>query len=436
VKILMIDKDFNGLDWALQCLDIGHEVRAWVKSVDGERNENGDGLVPRVNDWRAHMGWADIIFLADNTTEMKDLESYRRKGYPIFGPGIENTSLEIDRKLGQDIMHDAGMEVMDHEVFTDYDAALKYVKTNMQRYVSKPFGDDNKASSYVAKSVQDMVFMLERWKSLGRAKQPFILQKFTPGIEFAVGGWFGKNGFSKHFCENFEHKKLMVGDIGVNTLEMGTCLKYVQESKLADMVLKPLTGVLHRMDYRGFIDVSVMIDKRGHPLPLEFTCRPGWPCFTIQTALHMGDPAQWMWDLMNGKDTLEVSDEIATGIVLAMPDFPYSKFTKKEVTGFPIYGKKALTWDNIHLSQAKMGVAPLEENGKIKEVKMPVTCGDFVAVVSGTGDTVSESSAQAYKTLKKVELPNSPMYRTDIGKRLEEQIPELQKFGFATDWKY
>jgi len=28
------------------------------------------------------------------------------------------------------------------------------------------------------------------------------------------------------------------------------------------------------------------------------------------------------------------------------------------------------------------------------------------------------------------------MYRTDIGKRLKDQLPDLQDMGYAEDWKY
>jgi len=53
--------------------------------------------------------------------------------------------------------------------------------------------------------------------------------------------------------------------------------------------------------------------------------RPGWPLFQIQQALHKGDPAEWMLDLLDGKDTLKVSKDIACGVVVSIPDYPYSR---------------------------------------------------------------------------------------------------------------
>jgi hypothetical protein len=36
----------------------------------------------------------------------------------------------------------------------------------------------------------------------------------------------------------------------------------------------------------------------------------------------------------------------------------------------------------------------------------------------------------------KISFPNSPMYRTDIGARLEDQLPLLQKHGYATEFVF
>src|SRR6185437_14744840 len=100
----------------------------------------------------------------------------------------------------------------------------------------------------------------------------------------------------------FEFKKLMDGDMGVATGEQGPVLRYVGRSKLARLVLEPLTALLAAKEYVGYIDVNCIIDEDGHPWPLEFTMRPGWPTFNIQQELHEGDPVEWLMDLARGKD--------------------------------------------------------------------------------------------------------------------------------------
>ena len=195
----------------------------------------------------------------------------------------------------------------------------------------------------------------------------FILQEFHGGIEVAVGGWFGPHGFSKHVCINHEFKKLLAGDLGVSTGEEGTIVYYSQDSLLAEKVLFPLSDYLKALGYSGYIDVNCIIDNDGNPWPLEFTMRPGWPLFMIQQALHRGDPVEWMLDMVDGKDTLKVSNKIACGVVITMPDYPYDAKSKKDCTGYPMFD---LTYDdacgNVHFADVKMGKAPAMVDGEVK----------------------------------------------------------------------
>jgi phosphoribosylamine---glycine ligase len=277
--------------------------------------------------------------------------------------------------------------------------------------------------------------MLERWKSSGKLKPPFILQEKIEGIEMAVGGWLGPHGFSRGWCESFEFKKLFNGDLGCATGEQGTVLRYVRSSKLANKMLKPFEETLVEEGFTGYVDVNCIIDAKGVPWPLEFTMRPGWPTMNIQQALHEGDAVQWLADLCDGIDDRNFrEDEIAIGIVMSIPDYPYSHITRKEVTGIPIHGATPELWEHIHPCEMMQSEAPDIES--MKPTKMPATAGDYVLVMSAVGGTVRAAKDTAYKRLKKLEVPNSPMYRTDIGDRLKLQLPELQRHGYAVGMQY
>lgn len=436
MKLLILANDFGeGLDFAMRAQRDGHEVRHFIRQ-DAHTKNIGRGIVHVVDDYRPWVRWADLVFMCDNTRYLYDFDQrWRKEGVKVIGPTQETAKWEVDRAVGMAVFKKAGVAVPPYKMFTDYDDAIAYVKREDRRFVSKPCGDDDKALSYCAKTPEDLVYMLQRWKKLGKLKSSFILQEFIPGIEMAVGGWFGPGGFNVGWCENFEFKKFMNDDLGCATGEQGTVLRYVRSSKLARKVLVPVTDQLEKTGYVGYVDVNCIIDDKGTPWPLEFTMRPGWPTYCIQEALHTGDHVQWLMDLWNGHDARNWTlDTVATGVVVSMPDYPYSRSTGKEVTGVPLYGLKDL--DPVHPCQMMLGMAPQKIRDKFVETPMLVTAGDYVMVVTGTGPDVQTSSRQAYRHLDKLVMPNSPMWRTDIGRRLKKQTPVLQKHGYATGMEF
>jgi phosphoribosylamine--glycine ligase len=383
------------------------------------------------------MNWADLIFITDNTQYVHKLETYRDKGFPIFGCNIEGKRWEQDRIFGAQIMERAGIPTIPMEKFKKYEEAVSFVLDNKnKRYVSKPIGDGEKALSYCSRDWRDLVFMLNKWKKEDAYGEEFVLQEFTEGCEVGCGGWFGLGGFSSAITESWEHKKLMSGEYGPATGEQGTIVRYTKKSKLFDMVLKPLEDFLHGIAYTGYIDVNCIVDDKGHPWPLEFTTRPGWPLFQIQQALHKGDPVEWMVDLVAGRDTLKVKDDIACGVVVSQPDYPYNNVLPKDNTGYPLFDMcEEDVFKNIHYSQVKSGFMP-NDSGANKAPCL-VTCGNYILTFTGLGKTISDASCDAYKSYKKnVHVINSPMVRDDIGEKVGDMLPELQKHGFVTDVRY
>jgi phosphoribosylamine---glycine ligase len=122
-------------------------------------------------------------------------------------------------------------------------------------------------------------------------------------------------------------------------------------------------------------------------------------------------------------------------VVMAIPDYPVSRFTNKEVSDIPVYLHDA-DRKSVHLSEVKLGQAHVEVQGR--PVKMPcyVTSGDYVCVVSGVGETITGARRSAYTTVKKIKMPANPFYRTDIGRYgMEERLRILQKNGFALGFR-
>jgi phosphoribosylamine--glycine ligase len=438
VRVLCIDHAGFMLDFVLRAVEDGHEVKWFIRQTEKTKCI-GRGLATIVDEWQGWMRWADLVMLPDNTKYVREVDAWRKNhGSKVVGATQEAAAWELDRKLGQDILKKHGIPVPPYKEFAHYDEAIAHVKKQNRRFVSKPCGDEeDKSLSYVAKSPADMVYMLERWKKAKRHKGSFILQDFIGGVEMAVGAWFGPHGFNEGWCENFEFKKLFPGEKGPATGEMGTALQIVRQSKLARKVLKPLEEALHGIGYCGYVDVNCIIDDAGTPWPLEFTMRPGWPTFNIQQALVKGDTVEWLAALSDGQDVKPFSfNSVSLGVVMAIPDFPYSHLTRKEVLGVPIYEMKPSIRSQIHPCELMQGSAPHNVNGKVVDMPCMVSAGDYLLVASGTGATVTLAKQKAYKALETLEVPNSPFWRQDIGDRLKKQLPILQSKGFATDWVF
>lgn len=423
MNVLMIALDCDGISFAVRCQIAGHKVKVWFP----KKTTAGDGLITKVPDWRSQMGWADLIFVTENSKLGNELEPFFNSGYPILGANKKGAELELDRIRGQEAFERCGIETLPYEEFEDYDKAIAFVKKEQRAFVAKPWGGtSDKALSYVPPKgyeVEAMVFKLGRWKQEG-LKGKFILQECVRGTEMGVSGWFGPGGFSKWIEEDWEEKKLMNGGLGPNTGEQGTILRHVKKSKLFDKMLKPMEDLLDEINYVGNINVNCGVSDDGTPWPYELTMRPGWPDFDILQTVIQCDPCEWMADLLEGRDTLDMSTKIAVGVVMTHGDYPRGDTLDKEAAGFPIFGITDKNEKHLSPSLVRQGKAGLE------------TAGTYVMVVSGLGDTVQASQKEVYKVCKEIKWPNDVMYRTDIGDRLKKELPVLQSFGFATGMEF
>lgn len=437
VLVLELEDAGCGLDFVLRCVQAGHSVKYFLQKEQNTNIGRGFKGVEIINNWVTSAKWADLIFVTGNDKYIDRLEYFRKQGKRVYAPSVASAKLEIDRASGMKFLEDHGIECPEYKTFPTLDAAMAYQMKSSERHVFKTLGsEEDKSLSYVGKSPADMVARIMRWKNLGmKLKGPCMLQQFIPGIEFAVSRWMGADGWIGLPNENFERKKLLSGDCGPNCGESGTVMKYCNDSRLFDEVLSPLEDGLLELGHLGDIDVNCIIDEKGKAWPLEFTSRPGWPAFNIMLATHKGDPAEWMYDACDGKDTLEVSTAIAVGIVCAMPDYPYSKLTNKETLDIPIYGVTDKNRRFIAPQSIKMAKLPDMDGDKIVMKDMWASCGDYLAVVTGTGKSVKQAADRAYGVVKELHVADM-MYRDDVHEKMEKDIPELQKLGYADEFVY
>jgi phosphoribosylamine--glycine ligase len=442
MRVLLIDQEGIALDFALRCAAHDHEVR-WYRFDEKRRGlKDGTGFeqIKIVDDWREHLRWVGkdgLIWLSGNFRFLHELDRLRTDfDFKVFGPTVASAQLEITRSDGMDLMRSIGANIPPFETFDSLNDALAFARKSDRAWVHKPMGDEgDKSLTYVSKDPADLVGWLSRQIKRGKkTKGKVMLQEKIEGVEAEIGvsGWMGSDGFlPEKWNVCFEHKPLMDGDIGPATGEQGTVMQYVEEDKLAAEMLSPLAPTLRALGHTGDFAIGAMVDRKGTAWFLEFTARAGWPAFYIQTAEHRGDPASWMRDALDGKDTLRVSTDVAVGVVLAQPRYPYGDSKPELVEGNPIEGVDEV-YDDLHLAQVMRGTGPQMKGGKVVDAPTYETSGEYVMVATALGKTVEAARKRVYRTIDKVHFADM-MYRTDIGVKVQKNLPKLQVYGYALD---
>lgn len=426
----MKDDEGTSVALGLRAHDAGHEVCYWTQSVCAA----GRGMFDRYygDGWKKAIEHADVTVLSGNCDYPKGLTDCMQKGYTIVGANPKAAALELDRAVGQQVLEKFGIETIPYTVVKSAAEAKAHILKTQKPYVMKPWGGlSNKAMTFVAKTPDDAIFVLEKWEREGLFKGELMLQERVSGIEVGISAFFGPGGWSMAKEESFEHKKLMNDELGPNTGEMGTVIRHTPNSRLFDLLLEPLTDYLHSLKYVGDVSVNCIVDDQGRPWPLELTIRFGWPDLNIRLEVLDTDPVEWLYDLYHGQDTFVVRPDIAIGVVMVHGDFPFNQQDESLATGYPITGIDEDTYSHVQFQQVMDGPATRLFNGKLQEIRTWCTAGNYVCVATGRGTRLQEAQERAYEVAWKVRWPSNVMFRTDIGQRLYTDIGMLQQWGYC-----
>jgi len=409
-------------DVAWQVLKEGHEVKYFIEAQT-EKNVS-DGFVPKVDEWKSLVDWADVIIF-DDVGFGEVAEELRKKGKKVVGGTIYADKLEVERDFGQAQLKEAGVNVLPSWNFESFDAAIDFIKTNPGRYVIKPNGDaqNEKELSFIGQEDdgKDLLHMLERYKkSWAKKIKSFQLQRFASGVEVAIGAFFNGKEFITPININFEHKKMFPGEVGPNTGEMGTTMFWCPPNKLFNETLAKMQEKLAACGYIGYVDLNRIANAKSI-YPLEFTSRFGYPTINIQMEGVLSPWGEFFHALAGGeKFDLKTKRGFQIGVVIATSPFPFSDKNafKKYSEDAAIIFKKPIN-DGIHIGDIKL------EDG---EWKLAGQSG-YALILTASSNTMEDARRLVYNKVQNIMLPNM-FYRNDIGLKWASDSDRLYTWGY------
>jgi len=420
-KFLFVSDEALIGDMAWQVKKEGHEVKYYIHRK--QERDVCDGFVDKIDDWQSNIDWADVIVF-DDVGFGETADKLRKQGKAVIGGSVYGDKLEDDRNFGQDEMKSAGIAILPHWDFSNFDEAIKFIKDSPARYVVKPSGQaqNEKELCFVGQDEdgKDMLEVLDLYKtSWGSRMKEFQLQKFASGVEVAVGAFFNGSDFVYPINVNFEHKRMFPGDIGPNTGEMGTSMFWTNRNKIFEETLLKTKEKLATAKYVGYIDINCIANVRGI-YPLEFTARFGYPTINIQMEGVLSEWGEFLYSLARGEKTdLKTKRGFQVGVVVAVPPFPFTdpQAFKKYSEDATVIMKK--TTDGIHIADIKMVEGKWRLAGQ----------SGYALIVTGSGSTMADARKQAYNRVSNIMIPNM-FYRTDIGEKWTEDSDRLQTWGY------
>lgn len=421
-NILMVSSEGNSCSLGWRLTKEGHSVLMWIKEKQYERV--GDGFVKKTPKWEGLKATSDLIIF-DDTGFGKICDELRKEGKRVWGGCEWSDQIELDRFKGVETFKQIGMTTIPSKEFTRLEEGLAFVKAHPGRYCVKLSGkiSEEKALTYVGKEENglDMISILENYKAKWAAKiDKFELQEVKDGIEVAIGGFFNGNDFVEPILVNFEHKKLMPGDIGPASGEMGTSAVWMRKNKIYKESLGRCVALLKEHKYVGYFDINCIAE--GKILwPLEFTSRFGYPTTQLKLETMKVDLGDWMVKMASGsKEGFDVFNPYTICVVMGTPPYP---FTSKE-----LYQKYGEDQEILFVSKDKRGFWPGE--ARREEDQWYVTGENgWTLIVAAGGNSIQEAQKKTYSRIKNVIIPHS-FWRNDIGSRTEERLKILHSNGW------
>ena len=347
------------------------------------------------------------------------VDAFQVAGVRAFGPVQAAAQLEGSKAFAKQFMIEEGIPTAPAAIFTDYDAALAYLRQLDGPLVVKADGLAAGKGVLVCDTraeAEDALKQIMVERAFGAAGDKVLIETRLDGEETSLLA----------FCDGTtvvpmlparDYKRVLDGDGGLNTGGMGGyCpsphLTPEQVDEVMRRVLQPAVDGMRRRGtpYVGVLYAGLMLTDAG-PRVLEFNCRFGDPETQLLMPLLDTDLVDIMLACIEGRlasVSITWKPLASVGVVLASGGYP-GEYTKgKPLTPSP--------------SPTGRGEPHVFHAGtKLQDGEL-VTSGGRVLAVVATAPTLPEAREHAYEAVAGIHFEGMH-YRTDIAANVPVSSP-------------
>ena len=349
------------------------------------------------------------VVAPDDPLVLGCVDALEAKGIPCFGPKANAAIIEGSKVFSKNLMKKYGIPTAAYEVFTDMEAALKYLETAPIPTVIKADGLALGKGVIIAMTREEAVEAVRSMMSdkvFGASGDQIVIEEFLTGPEVSVLS-FTDGNVVVPMISSMDHKRAGDNDTGLNTGGMGTVAPnpYYTDAVAKECMETIFLPTIQAMNaegrtFKGCLYFGLMLTPNG-PKVIEYNCRFGDPETQVVLPLLESDLLTVMQATTNGtlaETEVKFADKHACCVITASAGYPAS-YGK----GYPITMTEEA---DVHTYVA----------GAALKDGVLVTAGGRVTGTTAVADSLADAIKEAYRLADGVQFENA-YRRSDIGQR-------------------
>jgi len=332
------------------------------------------------------------------------------KNISLIGPSKEGAQLEGSKRFAKEFMFRHNIPTAKYEAFTknNIEEGYTFLENIEAPYVLKADGlaagkgvlilnDLQEAKDELKAMVADLKF--------GTASSTVVIEEFLEGIELSVFVLTDGDSY-KILPSAKDYKRIGEGNTGLNTGGMGAISPvpfadrfYIE--KIEREIIKPTVEGLRKdnIEYKGFIFIG-LINLKGEPKVIEYNVRMGDPETEVVIPRIKSDLLNLLKGIGDGtfsEKDLEITEEVATTVMLVSGGYPEAYKKGKEITGIE-----------------KVSESIVFHAGTKKEREVVKTNGGRVIALTSFGENMNDALKKSFDSAEKIAFEGK-YFRRDIG---------------------